>query len=252
MSDHAEPLPVPERIEEQLLAFAGSKLGPCSERLLRQPEVMAQLVTEVRGGRGISDAVLAVVHASMPGRRQLADEFAGFFLFDLMRMGKLSMASSSKLRRFLDTGDLVLSVFGDLWGDVSSLQFDTTDQFRALFARRMDWKASDQARRLRSGRRREDQRVAEQPDEMELPAADQATAPLPHAIRAEERERLILILLRLNERERRLLTMRLKEVPIEEIAREMELSVDAARKALERAIAKARHLAEGRPGPVGT
>jgi len=238
-----------EPVEERILDFARRELGPASERLLQQPEVLASVAAEIRTGRELSDAVLQRLHASLAGRRQLADEFAGFFLFDLMRMGKLSMASTSKLRRFLDTGDLVLSVFGDLWGDVSTLRFDSTDQFKALFAQRMQWKASDQARRLGSGRRREDQRLPEQPEEMDISAPEHEASPLPHAIRAEERERLILILLRLNPRERRLLTLRLKELPLEEIAREVELSPEATRKALERAIAKARRLANGTAGP---
>jgi RNA polymerase sigma factor (sigma-70 family) len=247
----ADPLgsnPAPERIEADILAFAAAKLGPASERLLREPEALADAAAQLRAGRDVSDVVLAKVHASMSGRRQLADEFAGYFLFDLMRMGKLSMASSSKLRRFLDTGDLVLSVFGDLWGDVASLQFQSTDQFRSLFAKRMNWKASDQARRLRSGRRREDQRVAEQPEEMDLSAPEHEGAPLPQLIRSEERERLILILLRLNERERRLLTLKLKDLPLEEIARDVQLSPESARRALDRALAHARQLAGLRPG----
>jgi RNA polymerase sigma factor (sigma-70 family) len=194
-------------------------------------------------GQPLEDAVLAQIHSRIGDDRRLADEFAAYFLFDLMKMGKLSMTSTSRLRRFLDTGDLVLSVFGDLWEGVDSLKFESRGQFMSLFAKRLDWKAADQARRMDTGTRREDRRVDADTREFDLHAAETGTAPVPGAIRREERERLILILLRLKERERRLLTMHLKGLSIEAIAEAMELNYDAARKALSRAIAQARQLA---------
>jgi len=230
----------------QALQFA-MQLGPASDRLLRKPGLLDGVVAEIQAGRSLEDAVLGCVHRHLSGHRQLADEFAGYFLLELLRLGSASMSTTSKLRRFLDTGDLVLSVFGDLGGDFSDLHFDTAAQFKALFAQRMNWKAADQARKLNSGRRREDQRVADRPEELDPPAQDTSASPQTQAIRAEEQDRLILMLLRLEPRDRELLTLRLKGLPIDEIARTMGLGVDAARKAIDRAIARARRLATARP-----
>ena len=67
-------------------------------------------------------------------------------------------------------------------------------------------------------------------------------SPLSAMITREERDQLILRLLRLPERDRDLITMHLRGEPIEVIARELELSRDAAYKALQRAVRRARRL----------
>ena len=219
------------------------RLGPASRRQVALPASQAAIAARVAAGRNIEDAVLAELHAHLSDNRQLADEFAAFFLYDLMKLGQLSMTTSSRLRRFLDTGDLVLSVFGDVWGDVAGLRFDTRQQFNALFAKRLDWKAADQARRLGTQRRADDRRVDTPADELELAHAPSESAPLSNAIREEEREQLILLLLRLKERDRRLLTAHLKGRSPVEIAAELGIEVASARRALERAIAQARALA---------
>ncbi len=243
MPEAATTPPDAESPERRVLEFAHTQLGPASERLLRQPELLDAVVGEVRGGRLLADATLGCVYRHLQGQRQLADEFAGYFLFDLMRIGKTSMSNSAQLRRFLDTGDLVLSVFGDLWTDFSDLEFQSSVQFKSLFAKRINWKAIDQSRKFNGMTRREDRRLAQQPDELDLPAVDGAGSPLPQAIRAEERDLFILILLRLEPRDRQLLTLRLRGLPLEDVAQSLGLSVDAARKATDRAIFKARQLA---------
>jgi RNA polymerase sigma factor (sigma-70 family) len=238
------------RLDVRILDFARSELGPASERALRPPAARRAVQARIDAGSPLEDAVLAQLHSRIGDNRRLADEFAAYFLFDLMKMGKLSMSSTSRLRRFLDTGDLVLSVFGDLWEGVESIEFESRGQFKSLFAQRLDWKAADQARRLHTSTRREDRRVDVGAQDFDQHAAESTTAPVPGAILREERERLILILLRLKERERQLLTMHLKGLTIEAIAEAMELNYDAARKALSRAIAQARQLAAvGAPQP---
>ena len=221
-------------------------LGPACRRSLGRPGVIEALMAEVQGGRDLEDAVLAHLHGQLLADRQLSDEFAAYFLYDLMKMGKTAMTTSSKLRRFLDTGDLVLSVFGDMWGDIATMQFESRRQFKSLFAQRMGWKAADKARRLSTVRRAEDRRVDLPTIAFEAVREQSEQAPLPAAIREEERERLILILLRLEERDRKLLTLHLKGRSTEEIGRELDLSPEAARKALWRAIRKARALSSAR------
>ena len=239
------------QLKVRALEFARSELGPASERLLAADSAWGHVEERMSEGLGLEDAVLATLHRSLGGDRRVADEFAAYFLYDLMRMGKLSMASSSHLRRFLDTGDLVLSVFGDLWGDLASLRFESARQFKTLFARRMTWKAADQARRMNSGNRREDKRVAGQPEEL-AGSASPVESGLNSSIRQEERDRLILILLRLGERDRQVLTLHLKGLTVGAIAEELGSSYDAARKALDRAVKRARSLADGSESRAAT
>ncbi len=234
--------PETDEQRQQFMAYTARRLGPASEHHLKDDVRAAAVAQRMASGMQLEDAVLAQLHLAIGKDRRVADEFAAFFILDLMKLGKFSMSSSSKLRRFLDTGDLVLSVFGDLWDDMSALDFQSRNQFKQLFAQRMKWKAADQHRRLTSQRRREDRRVPQQPEDLDCPGdANDASAT---AIVAEEREQLILILLRLKERNRQLLTLHLKGLSIEAIAEEMGLSYEAARKALSRAIEQARKLAQ--------
>jgi hypothetical protein len=157
---------ISEAFVQSILEYARRELGPASERFLEQSQVQAEVGKRVGGGQDLEDAVLAVVHGVIAENRRVADEFAAHFLYDLMNMGKISMATTSHLRRFLDTGDLVMSVFGDLWGDLASLKFESRNQFKTLFTQRMNWKAADNARRLRTGSRREDRRGMGQPEDL--------------------------------------------------------------------------------------
>lgn len=227
---------------ERGLAFIRTELGPASERLFEDEQVRQAVRDRLEAGTDVEDAVLAEVHGRQAGNRRVADEFAAYFLFDFMKMGKLSMSSSSRLRRFLDTGDLVNSVFGDLWSDVSQLKFETSNQFRRLFAQRMSWKAADEARRLDAGRRQEHRRDAARPEELDL--HDVGPAPSDPTIAREEREQLILILLRLDGRDKQLLSRRLKGASIQQIADDFQMTYEAARKAVSRAVQRARTIAE--------
>ena len=225
------------------LEFAKRVLGPASGAHVQTPEA-ARLVTQrLDAGADLHDAVLGAMHAAISRDRKVADEFAAYFMLDMMRNGSGSLPNSSGLRRFLDTEDLVDSVFGDMWGDLAGLEFRTRSQFLSLLIRRMDWKATDKARRIHARSRSEDKRVP-MPDEKELSASDDEDGhPLGLTIKKEEQERLILILLRLKERDRKLLSMHLKGASIETIADTLDLSYEAARKALSRAIDQARRVA---------
>ena len=238
MTDARPDDPAPSS-DARLLEFARGQLGPRSERCLRAPGALQAVRARMAAGADLADAVLAHVHSCLRAEPRLADEFAAHFVLDLMLMGRMSMATSSRLRRFLDTGDLVLSVFGDVWAEFGDVPFISRQQYKRLFAQRLDWKAADQARRMTASTRREDLRSAQQPDELHASQAD----PLRDAMRKEEREQLILLLLRLKDRERRLLSMHLKGEPLEAIAAAEGISSEAARKALARAIEEARQLA---------
>jgi RNA polymerase sigma factor (sigma-70 family) len=230
----------------EMLEFSRTRLGNAAQQHIGRPEVLAAAVARRRAGRNVEDAVLAEIHAALPGNRALADDFAAYLLFDLMKMGSNSMAASSSLRRFLDTGDLVLSVFGDLWHDVPAVRFESAGQFKTLFAQRLNWKAASNARRYTTDKRGEQHRVPHSLEELDVSASDEA--PLTAAIREEERARLILILLRLPDNHRRILTLHLRGLETAEIARRLGMQPDSARKALSRATEQARKLASQTDG----
>ena len=231
-------------LEREIVSFAETRLGRASLQHVSRPDVLAAIVARRRSGHCLEDAVLAEIHAGLPGNVALADQFAAYLLYDLMKMGSNSMAATSGLRRFLDTGDLVLSVFGDLWHDIPAVKFESCAQFKTLFAQRLNWKAASSARRFTTDKRGEQHRHPRPPEELELAAGDDSAAPLAAAIREEERARLILILLRLSDRDRQLLTLHLKGLGPTEIAQRLGLQYDAARKGLTRAIEQARKLAQ--------
>ena len=213
--------PDPKRIAADAMALGRERLGPAAEAFLSQPEVQVLVISRVRNGFDLEDAVLAEVHRACGEHKVLANEFIGYFLSDLLRVGH--RVRSNALQRFLDTGDLVQSVLGDFWPDLLSVQFETRGRFLSYLSRRMNWKAADRVRALRSGRRREDRRAEVEPEELEV-KADQPS-PFTIAADSDDREWLALALLRLPERDQRLLKLHLKGASITEIAEEVGLFV---------------------------
>ena len=69
-----------------------------------------------------------------------------------------------------------------------------------------------------------------------------AGSPLTQASDKDEHERLILILMRLRERDRLLLSAYLQGKPIENVMAQLNINYEAARKAQRRAIERAREL----------
>lgn len=229
----------PKKEAEAVLAFARQHLGPACERLLLEPTRLAAVIQRVRDGRELEDAVLGVVHQAAAQDRAVADEFLSWFLLDLHRIGRSFLAPG--LQRYLDSGDLVQSVLGDLWPRLAGARFEDRKRFLAFLSNGLRWKAADWARRLGSARRGEDHRVALPPEELPLTAG--GASPATQAGASEERERLILILARLPERDRELLRLHLQGRTLREIGTATGLSEDAARKAVQAAIARARSLA---------
>lgn len=233
----------------EILAYAQSALGPASAAYLSTPTGLKGVQAQLESGRDLEDAVLGQIHATLgSGRgihRKIGDEFAAHFMMEMMKSGSQTIPISSGLRRFLDTGDLVDSVFGDIWDDLAGLSFETRKQFLSLFLKRMGWKATDKARRIHSQARSENKRVP-MPDEHELVAQDDEERRPPRlSMKQEERERLILILLRMKPRDARLLSLHLKGETIEAMADTLDLTYEATRKALSRAVEHARQLAGG-------
>jgi len=221
------------------LDFARRELGPASERWVREEPVRRSILARLCRGTAIDDAVLAEVHAAAGRNREVADEFLAHFLPELARAGR--RVRSAELRRFLDTGDLVQSVLGDAWPKLTGARFTSRTSFLSFLLRRLRWKAADKARALEAGKRREDRRLEVSVDALAGVAPE--AGPLAEALKQDECENLVRLLLRLPERDRKILAAFLKGSALDEIAREHGLNRDAARMAIQRAIARARSLA---------
>ncbi|KAA3611844.1 MAG: hypothetical protein DWQ01_07095 [Planctomycetota bacterium] len=231
------------RVSEQVRAFCQTHLGPASEEAAAAPETQALILHHLRQGKDLEDAVLTELHRLAPKNRALADEFLSFFLQDLHRAGQFALRPG--LQRFLETGDLVQSVLGDIWTELTKLRFESRDAFRAYLRQRLRWKASDHDRRLHRAKRSEGRRVEEQPEELGAPAPGPSPATLVGS--REEQELLILALARLPERDREILRRHLRGENHVEVANSLGLGENQARKALQRAIRRASRLL--RPSP---
>ena len=216
--------------------FAREELGPASEELVSRPSCQALILSRLRSGVGLPDAVLWLAHRET-GDERVANEFVRFFLTDMMRRGRPEV--SAELRRFLDTGDLVQSVLGDVWGEFSRIEFSSRVEFLGLLSKRLRWKASDHSRRLLRDRRREDLRT--DLDVIDILPDRQRTPDQTAALR-EDAERLKLATAALSPRDRLLVRLYLEGASIQETARKTGLSPGAAKKAVQRAVARVRRM----------
>ncbi len=227
----------PELQAAEALTFARDHLGPASERLLADPAVQTLVQSSRRSGLALEDAVLLEVHRQASGNRSLSNEFLAYFLVDLLQIGHRLL--SPGLRRFLDTGDLAQSVLGNVWEKLFDLRFENRARFLGLLSTMLKHKAIDQDRRQRRQRRRED--LVNKGDGTEtdrVPTVD--PSPSEEAQTTEMREQLALALLRLPERDQRILKAHLQGQGVSAIAKDLNLTHPSARMALQRAIAKAR------------
>ena len=204
--------------------FCEAQLGERSARVFRSRELARHMQAHLERGFRLRDAILAEVHRAARRDGRIADEFVAYFLKDMLRIG--SGALRAGLRRYLDTGDLVQSVLGDLWSELAEIRFESRARFLSLLGRRLRWKAVEHVRRLESAGRREDLRAEASPEEIDVPHA--GAGPATRLVEGEEEELLILVLHRLGERDARLLRMRLKGSSTDEIASHLGLSREAA------------------------
>jgi RNA polymerase sigma factor (sigma-70 family) len=221
----------------EVVRFAREQLGPACERVTASPEARALILSRMRAGSRLEDAVLWLAHREARSDARVADEFIAYFLSDLLSVAR--PAVSPGLRRFLDSGDLVQSVLGDLWIDLAGVEFDSRPAFLAYLTQRLRWKAADQRKSFARERRREDLRVEAQPDELALAAPDRS--PDSHAGDRDELEQLALRILRLPERDRDLVRMHLRGKELSAIAEAHSLQPESARKALQRALQRLRN-----------
>ncbi len=226
---------------EESLRFARENLGPATEHHLQDPSSQALVLSRLRSGRDLPDAVLGEAHRIARQDRRVADEFLSYFLAHARRRG--TPLVSPALRRLFDTDDLVQSVLRDVWSDLIAFEFESRAQFISLLAGRLRWKAADKSRSLNTLRRSEQKRVPEAVDDLDL---QDPSAPVDLIAAAREQAATVAsALLRLPERDQVLLRLHLRDEPLSVICRETALEPETARKALQRAIRRLRKALGG-------
>jgi len=189
------------------------------------------LQANLERGASPEDAVLMAVHGQLGSAAGLDEEFLGYFLSRLLQVRVVDLYPG--LRRFLDTGDLVQSVLGDLWPKIRELEFRDQASFLALLVKRLRWKAGSRRRDLNAGKRREDRRESRIPLDS-VPGGPES--PVDVQIRREDMERAALALFRLPKEDQVAVRLHLTGSSSSAIAEALDLSVPAARKRLERAL----------------
>ena len=216
--------------------YASERLGPCSARLLQDAAPLALVASRMRAGAPLEDAVLRTVFDAAASDALLAGEFLAHFMPDLQGPGGAQVTPD--LRRFVDGSDLVQSVVGDLWPDLCKLEFQSRDAYLAFLKQRVRWKASNRRRDLNAKRRSEDRRVSESVEELD--PLQSGPSPATRVALDEESEDLVRAVLALSPRDRTVVRMYLRGEPAREIGKALGLREDAARKAVQRALAHLR------------
>jgi RNA polymerase sigma factor (sigma-70 family) len=220
----------PTSPESAAIHFAQTSLGPRSGEWV-QGDGLAQLLAHLQQGLGPEDAVLMAVHGQLGSFAGLDEEFIGYFLGRLLQVRVVDLYPG--LRRFLDTGDLVQSVLGDLWPKIRDLEFRDQASFLALLVQRLRWKAGSRRRALHAEKRKEDRRDARVPIDG-VPGGQ--NSPVEAGIRREEVELAALAIFKLPREDQLAVRLHLAGASSTEIAQELELEVPAARKRLQRAL----------------
>jgi RNA polymerase sigma factor (sigma-70 family) len=230
-------------VAEGAITFAVKNLGRASGRLIEFGVGARDVERRLGEGRSTSDAVLGAVFDALlrgDGEAELAEEFFAYLLphAEARSHGRISTG----LKRHMESQDIAQSVFGNLWQDLPGLEFRTFPQFLSMVIQRIGWKASNRVRDLRRKKRSEDARV--DLDVGGLGDEHSERGPLTELVRAEDRELFIETIMTLpNQRDRRLIMDYLEGRSIREMAESFELEEESARRALNRALERAReHL----------
>jgi len=221
--------PAREPDRAALVALALDKLGPASAARIEGSELVAARA-ELDAGHDPTDAVLAEAFACLPGDREVSAEFFGYFWDQLP--GILPTARFASLRRFVETGDLAVSVFGDVVEKVDELRFEGRRPFLALLRQRLRWKAYHQVRKSRT--------TPTPSGEAPLEAPATANGPQAEAEQREQSRRVALAVGSLHPRDRTLVALFLEGAASQDLAEAIGVNQTAGRQALHRALQRLR------------
>jgi len=242
--------PTAHRPDPQFLqdaqSFAQNQLGPRMLELLSDEVVLKAVKASVDESADIEDGILRWVHRTMSEDLELENEFVGYFWGQLYQRGRRTMASDSPLRRLLDTADLAHTVYRRIGPRLAQFDFRSRRQFMRLLVLNMENRTKDKARQLNAAKRGEklkSTKPVEDIDSGEL-GASESSDPVIAAIRSEQGRLVFLICSRLSENDRAVIKGLLEGKSTLQMAEEKGKTEAAVRVALQRALTRARHLAE--------
>ena len=228
--------------EEELVAFARQRLGPASAAMLGTEEASDDGLRLLSAGGELASSALKVIYERLGRDPHVDNEFATYLLEIITSKGRHQLASDSVLRRVMNTGDLANSMLMHLWPKLDRFTFDSERQFTALLVQRMDYHIRDHLKQMTAQKRSEHKRVEGDPHDIDRHDADPQVDPELRAIRREEQQRLRLILGRLSQAQRGVLTLAQKGMSTKEIATQLGISSEAVRRSLNMAIETASRL----------
>jgi RNA polymerase sigma factor (sigma-70 family) len=179
---------------------------------------------------GIEDFVLGALYPCLIDSDELRREFFGYL------WGQADFAGFMRpfriLGRYLETGDVLASSFGDMMELVENLEFRGKKAYFSMARQRLIWKAHQGIRRTG--------REAEQDSSGEL--VDERSVSLNQVESMELRAAVLHAVHQLSERDRTVVRHYLEGRPIKAIAQSVGLSEGGASKALQRALGRLRPL----------
>ncbi|MCB9898995.1 MAG: sigma-70 family RNA polymerase sigma factor [Planctomycetes bacterium] len=228
--------------QSELVEHARRRLGPASARLIAGDEAMDAALRHLSTGGDLGSTALKVVYERLGADPDVDNEFATYLTDVALSKGRYTLAPDSALRRLMNTADLANSVIARFWPRLSDYTFDTEEQFVALLVQRMDYHVRDRLRGMNTAKRSEHRRVDGDPALFERIDDDPENDPELSAIRNERLRRLQLIVTRLLPKQRAVFTLIQKGMSTKDVAAELDISTEAVRQALQRAIEAAASL----------
>lgn len=213
----------------EALRWCQGALGPASADHLGElsDDAWAQARAEFDG---TEDVVLGALYPSLVDSEELRREFFGYL------WGQADFAGFMRpfriLGRYLETGDILASSFGDMMELVESLEFRGRRAYFSMIRQRLIWKAHQGIRRVK--------REGDQGDWKE--PVDEQASNLEQLESRDQRTTILHAVHQLSERDRAMLSGYLEGRPIKVIGEEFGLSESGASKALQRALSRLRPL----------
>lgn len=218
---------------DRLLVLADRHLGRHAVKVIGASDLKSALKMQLAGKDDL-DALLAQAFTAAATDPALRAEFFSFF-WDRMPTGGAT-ARYPILRRFLESGDLLASAFGDMMAGMQRLDFRGRHSFQAMLVQRLKWKTYA---KLRRANRDTPELGCSGPE-----VADENLASDPaRAFEDSETTREIMsAIASLRPRERSLVRLFLNGATGQEMALEVGMKPAASRRALQRALTGLRSI----------
>jgi len=217
----------------ELLKISAS-IGPACIAALDDEAFLAAITAAENAGMDLTDAVLDAVHKHAVDNRQLGEEFVKYFLQRIT--GTQALKYYPAVRNYLESPDLVQSVALEFWQEMSKSKLDfrgRAPMFSWLLQRSI-WKASAKDKGYKANKRRGDLQV-------ELNES-MASADHDDVESNEGVEKLVSVIGRLPEKERRLIEMKEAGASCQEMAEAFNISENNTRQMLHRALGRVQEL----------